>query len=193
LDRIILRCLEKAPDRRFGSTREIVDELETFARSGFPRPQPRPATPEVSDGEESGLPGHWWRVHQMLVIALYGTMIVLLFVLNAPRDSRLLTGCAFLSLALGAWNGATRVHLLFTSGFNRKAIRAEVGRTAALLRGFDLGFSLTLVVASLTLLPSSQPWAAVLGAVGVSYAAVSLVVEPATIRSVFSVRPGQGE
>jgi hypothetical protein len=129
----------------------------------------------------------------MLVIALYGTMIVLLFVLNAPRDSRLLTGCAFLSLALGAWNGATRVHLLFTSGFNRKAIRAEVGRTAALLRGFDLGFSLTLVVASLTLLPSSQPWAAVLGAVGVSYAAVSLVVEPATIRSVFSVRPGQGE
>jgi hypothetical protein len=182
LDRIILRCLEKSPDNRFGSTREVVRDLEALS-GAFAIQSAAPGPVEESPAV---LRGHWWVVHQSLVIALYTIMIVLLFVAKAGLGHLLLEVCAFLALACGVGNGAVRVHLLFTFRFNRKSIRKEIGRTGTLIRGIDLGFSLVLLAAALGILSDSQPWAAALASVGVSYAVVSFIAEPTTIRSVFS-------
>lgn len=183
LDRVILKCLEKSPAGRYGSTPALVAELRRLSTPGAELP--RILTPE--EEAETALPSHWWTVHQALVITLFTVMIVLLFVANAGWQDGLVRALAFLLLASGAGNGAIRVHLLFTARFNRRAIRSELVRTRWLIRGLDLVFSLILLVAAIGILPVSQPWAAGLASVGVAYTVVSLIVEPVTVRSVFSL------
>jgi len=192
LDAIILKCLEKDPEDRFASTREIVTELERIAGHPRPRLAARNVGPPLrvltDQDDASGLPSHWWVFHQSAVMALYTVMVILLFMVQRQYQGPLLFGCAFLALACGIWNGAMRAHLLFTSQFNRGAIREEVGRTARLIRAVDLAFTLALLAAAAGVLPASQPWAAAFASVGLCYAVVFLVVEPTTVRSVFSDR-----
>jgi len=184
LDHIVLRCLEKLPGDRYPATRELVGDLVGLAPdTSRPESASRNA---FAGGAASELHPRWWVVHQILVIALYTTMIVLVFVSNAPRSLGLLLGCGFLALGSGIWNGAMRVHLLFTLRFNRKEFGRELRRTVSLMRLVDLAFSLALVAAAGVILPDSQPWAAVFAAVAVCYAVVALIVEPTTVRSVFS-------
>lgn len=184
LDRIILRCLEKSPEARFGSTRAVVDELERLAGDA-PQTLPTANTSGREKDDTSHLRGYWWVVHQCLVIALYATMIVLCFIINAQYQLGPVLWSAFLTLACGIWNGAMRAHLLFTWRFNRSALPGELARTSGLVWPVDLVFTLLLIVSALSVLPESQPWAATLASVAVGYAVVFLVVEPTTSRSVF--------
>jgi hypothetical protein len=183
LDRIVLRCLQKSPASRCASRGELVRDLRSLAEG-------RGRDISVGRREEPGedaLGTRWWVIHQVAVIALYALMIVLRFVANGGATRWLLVE-AFLAMACGIWNGALRVHLLFTRRFNRRALARELGRSLFLVRPVDLVFSSSLLAGALTILPESQPWAAVFGAVGICYAAVAFIVEPATLRSVFPDR-----
>jgi serine/threonine protein kinase len=191
LDRVIARCLEKVPDDRFGSAREVVAELQRLKQESSSAPEnafasgSTPAHGPEKEAAESELRSHWWIVHQVSVVALYMLMIILCFVLNAMYSAPLLIWSAFVALACGIWNGAMRVHLLFTLRFNRGALRKELDRAARLMWPIDLAFSLVLVGVGMNVLPESQPWAAVMAAVGICYGVVFFIVEPTTARSVF--------
>lgn len=183
LDQVILKCLEKSPASRYGSTPVLVAELRRLSTPAAELPPIRTQREE----EETELRSHWWVVHQALVITLFTVMIILLFVANAGADDGLVRALSFLLLASGAGNGAIRAHLLFTSRFNRRAIRNELARIRPLIRGLDMVFTLILLAAAVVILPESQPWAAGLASVGVAYSVVALIVEPVTVRSVFSI------
>ncbi len=83
-------------------------------------------------------------------------------------------------------NGTLRTHLLFTSRFNRSAIRIELRRAASWMLRIDVAFVLLLLVASVAVSDLGHMRAGVLAAVAVGYAVVALVVEPATVRAIFA-------
>ncbi len=96
----------------------------------------------------------------------------------------------FRRVGLPVANGTLRTHLLFTSRFNRSAMRTELQRARKWMLRIDVIFVLLLLVASVAVSDLGDITAGVLAAVAVGYAVVALVVEPATVRAIFA---GEGD
>ncbi len=188
LERVLDKCLQKEPEDRYRSIDELVRELKALETSkgqggegqSAPRIHPRPSKLEPSLGS------YWWVVHQVGVMILYASMVAVLWDLQESRSGTWPLVLSFSILACAIVNGTLRTHLLFTSRFNRSAIVTELRQVRMLKRLVDGLFCLFLLAAAATVLGDHQILAGILAAVSVGYAVVFLVVEPATVRSIFT-------
>jgi hypothetical protein len=165
---IVARCLRKAPADRFQSASEIVGALELAA------------TPS-SDRGRTG----WWRVHQLVMAALYVTSAVLGWQIKEWIETPTGLGL-FLAVGVGATIGCVlRGHVLFTERVNPRALTAEHRRIARPLLAVDLLLALALGAGGLLIV--ARPVTAMLTiALALGIALAATVVEPATNRSVFA-------
>ncbi len=160
----IMRCLEKAPADRIESARAIIDGLEDIGPKVVRRPEGRT----------------WWRVHQLVVIAVYLVGCGLTWQV-AQWEPGMVSRLVFLLTGLlAATAGVVRGHLLFTERTNSPRLPLEHRRVRRPLAGLDLTTATSLVVAA-ALASTVRPVAAALAlglAAGIALAAI--LIEPAT-------------
>jgi hypothetical protein len=188
LDNLIQKCLQKNPEQRYQSTRQLVDELHLLGESGAKREAPvvsKRQHAEENDGEIR-LQSYWWVVHQTLVVVFYAVMIVVLWEVQDEDRSFWSMLSYFATLACAIANSVLRIHLLFTSRFNRSAILDQITRLFGWLRRVDGVFTVGVLAAAAASF-QDRLTAAVLASVAVGYAVIFLVVEPATVHSVFAL------
>ena len=189
LDRIVKRCLPKDREQRYPSTPTLLEDLERArTEMGSDLSEDETAAQRAQDRPSSQPTLHslWWVIHQVLVLALYGSMVFTLWKVQGwtPQDWTLLVffgvfGCA-------AVNGTLRTHLLFTARFNPNFIVSELSRAAPWLRRIDGLFAALLLLGAFAVAFDHQLLAAFLAGIAMGYVVVFLIVEPATTRARFS-------
>lgn len=132
--------------------------------------------------------------HQVAFIVFCALLTAALFQVSVWAPG-VLTRLAFIGgLAVASGIAITRIHLLFTSRLNQSAILRELSRVKPWARRADWCFSVALVVAALAIAGDRRLVAALLMGAAAAYAAVFLLVEPATCAAVFqgaeAPRPG---
>jgi serine/threonine protein kinase len=202
--RIVRRCIEKDPERRYASTGELAAELREAERAfgtavadTGPSGQRADANsaaalhePPVTDKdpEDGRLHAGWWTFHQAAVLCLYGVMIAVGWnVLEEAGTGRDWPARAifFGILSGGIGAGTLRTHLLFTSRFNARAMAEQLHRTRTWLVSADTLFSSALALGALRTMGADPLAASALVAVAVGYAIVFFFVEPSTTRAIF--------
>ncbi len=189
LDRIVERCLPKDREQRYSSTPTLLEDLER-ARAEIGRdlsedeaavqhPQDRPSS-------QPSLHSFWWVIHQALVLALYGSMVLALWQVKEWTSDVWTLLVFFGVFGCAAVNGTLRTHLLFTARFNSTFIHSELGRAAPWLRRIDGLFAALLLLGAFALAFDHQLLAAFLAGIAMGYVVVFLIVEPATTRARFS-------
>jgi predicted Ser/Thr protein kinase len=166
---VIAKCLQKAPEQRFGSAAELLGALD------------------AADFEGSDTAPHatWWRMHQIVVVLLYATAATQGWQLKEWVETPVTVGI-FLALAAAATvAGVLRGHLVFTDLMNRGRLATERRRTHHAIRAGDMLTALLLfadaaIVAATRALPAVFAIALALGIV-----LASLVLEPATSAAAF--------
>jgi predicted Ser/Thr protein kinase len=170
---VIAKCLQKAPDQRFGSAAELLGALDAaeFEQTG---PLPRAA---------------WWRIHQIVVVLLYVTAATLAWQMKEWVETPV-TVAIFLALGAAATiAGVLRGHLVFTELMNRSRLTTERHRTRQATRLIDLLSALLLFVDA-SVIASSRALPAVFTiALALGIALASLVLEPATTAAAFGEEP----
>jgi hypothetical protein len=184
LDRIVRRCLQKDPSDRYGTTQEIVADLERLRE-------------EMTAGRSSGGKRHfaplmrrsraqqWLVVHQIAVSAVYVAMLVPAWMARqwlAQPWSRvfLLT-----TLAMVAAATSLRLHLWFTAAAFPRQLAAQHARTWRWTRLCDAGLALIFIAAAAALGDSHPAFAMLFLGVAVAVAVASFVIEPSTARAAF--------
>lgn len=183
LQRILDKCLQKSPVNRYSSTQELLHELRILAKSEVA--DPTEDTTTSGGNEEEELRSYWWVVHQIGVLVFYATMTVVLWDVAENRSGTLPLAVRFAALICAMINGTFRTHLLFTARFNRRRIRSGLRQVHPWKRIVDGLFCLLLMAGAVLNLSDPPLLSGVLAAVAVGYAVVFLVVEPATVRSIF--------
>jgi len=166
---VIAKCLQKAPDQRFGSAAEILGALD------------------VAEFEQPETARHvtWWRIHQIVIVLIYATAATLGWHLKEWVETPVTVG---IFLALGAAAtvaGVLRGHLVFTDLMNRSRLTIERRRTRHAIRWFDL-LTVLLLLADAAIIARTRALPAVFAiALALGIAVASLVLEPATIAAAF--------
>jgi hypothetical protein len=174
---VIERCLRKSAAERFASGAEISRALATE------RPTVDPAAVR------------WWRAHQAIIVGLYFLAAVFAWFIKQELDLDVAPGRGVGTPALVVFGivgvaatvgGILRFHLLFVERRNRRALAAELRRTAPITLVTDIVIASALIVDSLLLLVSEWHLAAVLiAALGVGIGIARLFLEPFTERDAF--------
>jgi predicted Ser/Thr protein kinase len=166
---VIARCLRKNPAERFGSAAELVGALDTVAAAAAP-PSPH-AT--------------WWRVHQVIVVAIYVVGATLAWQIKDWIETPL-TVSAFLAFGAAATiGGVLRGHLIFTELMNRPQLTAERRRTAHAARAVDLIAGILLFTDGVVLAGTRALPAVLTIALALGIALATVVLEPATTAAAF--------
>jgi serine/threonine-protein kinase len=164
------RCLRKAPEARYRSAGEIELALEHAEASTV-------LPPGVT----------WWRVHQLVVIALYVAAATLGWQIKEWIETPT-TVSLFIALGVGAAiGGVLRGHLVFTELVNRSHLLDERRRAGTAMLVVDLLIGAALV-ADGTLLAAWPLTAVLTMALAIGIALAALVLEPATTRAVLGER-----
>ena len=193
LDRIIRRCLRKAPSERYQSTEELVADLERLQRVTGTPDTPR-IGPERALRVKSTLarPRTWWQVHQVGVMLTYLAMVYPAW-LAREWASGAFAVAPFVAFVVSAvCNGTLRVHLLFTAAFNTGAFAPEHKRAGPWLQRTDCVAGAMLILSALPIAAPHAAVATLLAAVGIGVMVVSLMIEPATTRAAFPRRGTSG-
>ncbi|MGH9144750.1 MAG: serine/threonine-protein kinase, partial [Vicinamibacterales bacterium] len=174
LAQVIVRCLRKAPEDRFGSAPELVGALDAVSAA----PALRPAAQVM-----------WWRVHQIVIVMFYAGAAVLGWQLKEWVETPF-TIAIFLALGAAATiGGILRGHLVFTELMNRARLTIELRRTRRGLRLVDLLTAL-LLFADAAIIVAVRALPAVFAlAIGLGIALASMVLEPATSAAAFGGEP----
>jgi serine/threonine-protein kinase len=129
LDQIVRRCLPKNPEERYPSTPKLLEDLEqTRTEMGSDLSEDETAVQREQDKPSSqpSLHSFWWVIHQILVLALYGSMVFALWKVQ-EWTSEVWTLLVFFGVfGCAAVNGTLRTHLLFTARFNPAFIHSEL-------------------------------------------------------------------
>jgi hypothetical protein len=182
LERVVRRCLEKDPARRYPTTSMLVRDLtgagESTSREQSNEPQ------AAGHGGQAGT-RRWWRVHQWLVMAGVSALLILdgwvaLWVGGAAQYPLF-----FGLLALGVTATTLRAHLLFVSRYRAPAMAAEWRRAMTWLQALDLTFAAINAGAAVAIGPAHPVASSVVLAAAAILAAAVTVIEPATARSAF--------
>ncbi len=189
LDRIVERCLPKNPDQRYSSTPALLEDLER-ARTEMGSDQSE-GEPEAQQGQDRpsaqpSLHSLWWVIHQVLVLALYASMVFTLWKVQEWTSETWTLLVFFGVFGCAAVNGTLRTHLLFTARFNPTFIHSELARAAPWLRPIDGLFAALLLAGAFAVAFDRQLLAAFLAGIAMGYVVVFLIVEPATTRARFS-------
>ena len=210
---VIRRCLQKDPEQRYGSTRELVDDLAGARRtpaasaaslradepshgSGDPERGQRSgatgATARGSDDPERGTPLSpvwWWQFHQRAAGVVYYAMLYPLWRVREWAPSPWGSAVFFAALAAVLVAANLRFHLSFTERFTPDELDLQQTRVAPWVRAADWLFAALLLAATALIADTHPAWASLTAAVGIVSALTFLVIEPATTRAAFRRRP----
>ncbi len=189
LDRIVERCLPKDPEQRYPSTPKLLEDLEQArTEMGSDLGEEERVFQDGRDKSSSppSLHSFWWVIHQVLVLALYGSMVLALWQVKEWSSDVWTLMVFFGVFGCAAVNGTLRTHLLFTARFNATFIHSELGRAAPWLRRIDGLFVALLLLGAFALAFDHPLLAACLAGIAMGYVVVFLIVEPATTRARFS-------
>lgn len=201
LDEVVRRCLEKPPERRYGSMDEVVVALE---RLDTPRPfvgiQAGSGSGPVGSSESPlGARGlRWWQIHQAVISVFYGLALVPLWFVR-PAFASLERGgihAGLFVLAVVAMAVATsvRLNLAFIARVQPWQLAPTRARTRPLVRASDWLMSLSLLAAGAVVFVAGRPeLAALLAGLAVFTTVSFLVIEPGTESGVFSAGEGTAD
>lgn len=185
LNRIVQKCLCKAADERYQSTRDLVVDLERWERAAFGEAL-RTSDVVLSPAATFRFsPRWWWRAHQMIISGLYLAM------LGPMWDARVWLGGRpgfFLFMAYvgcAALNTMLRGHLLFLDRYAPAELYGQTRRSRWWIRGSDALLASLLLLASVAAAADHERMAAFLAGIAIAVAITFLVVEPATTRAAF--------
>jgi hypothetical protein len=188
LDRIVARCLRKDPADRYGSTQELVADLEQLESD---LALLRQRSSDRSGSRPPSAVGHWrsgwWLTHQVVVVGLYVVATALGWQIKEWVKVGV-TVSVFIGLGAGAAiGGVLRGHLVFTEYFNWRNLGTERRRVARALVVVDVLMGVALGVDAILL--ARWPLTAMLTlAFGILIALASLVLEPATTKAALEDR-----
>ena len=210
---VIRRCLQKDPEQRYGSTRELVDDLSAARRtpapsaaslradepshgSGDPERRQRSgatdAPARVSDDPQRGTPLSplwWWQFHQRAAGVVYYAMLYPLWRVREWAPSPWGSAVFFAALAAVLVAANLRFHLSFTERFTPDELDLQQTRVAPWVRAADWLFAALLLAATALIADTHPAWASLTAAVGIVSAVTFLAIEPATTRAAFRDRP----
>ena len=195
--RAIDRCLQKDPNDRFPSTRELLSALESAAA-------PAPAAPALTVSPAAPAPRgspsapaapvvpvppvspalRWWRFHQVAAAATYWAVIWPMWHVHRSLGR---AGLFFFfgTLAAVVVSGNLRLHLWFSSRVYPEDLPAHRLEVARWIWWADAALAVLLVTAGIALPEDRAGWAAVLMSVGIGSTVAFLLIEPATARAAF--------
>ena len=169
LAELISRCLRKAPAERFGSAAEIVGALKATGDAGAA------TSPHTT----------WWRVHQIVIAALYIIAAMLAWRIKDSNEMPL-TVAIFLALGAAATIGAVlRCHLVFTEVMNRPRLADERRRTSRPTMLLDMVTGVLLVIDAGMIAGASALTAVSALSLAIGIVMASIVLEPATTAAAF--------
>jgi serine/threonine protein kinase len=184
LERIVATCLQKDPARRYGSTQELVADLEQLAVEL--------ATQKRQSSHHSrpvyltrGQPRWWWQVHQLVVSAIYAGMLYPAWLVRGflPRPGGMLFFLALLAATAAAVT--FRLHLWFVSRFFPGELAAQRARSQLPTQLSDTAFAACLLAAAVAMAGDHPEFAVLLVAVAISTLVAAFVIEPTTARVAF--------
>jgi Protein kinase domain len=194
LNRIVATCLRKPAEDRYGSTPELVADLERLQADLLALREPGTpavgiASPIVAGARRSSTRPQaaqwWWEFHQAAVSMVYAVMIYPAWRarlwLNVPWGMLFF----FAVLAAAATSITVRLHLRFTARVYPTELPLQRARARPWTRGSDAGFSVALLLAGLGLRDAHPEFAALFVGVAIAAAVSSVIVEPATTRAAF--------
>jgi serine/threonine protein kinase len=169
---VVDRCLCKSAADRFASAIEIVTALQA-GDSG------------LSSGLSAGRAATWWRVHQLIVMAVYVAATTIAWSIKETFAGSL-SLWLFVSLGIGsAIAGVSRGHLLFTSAVNRPRLRTERLRVRRPMMVVDLIIACALAADGLSIATARPLWGMLTIALAVGIALAAILMEPATTAATF--------
>jgi hypothetical protein len=178
LDAIIQRCLRKKPLDRYGSTKELLHDLEQLWGSDRSNPLPTP----------SKVDRPWWQIHQLAMMFFSAGALIFLWLvypLARPLWASLLL--AFAALVNGVPLIGIRAHHCFAWRFQPATVRRDWIRCRRAVRVADWAFSAIFAAMAGLMLSVDRPGtAAPLLILAVANAVIFLVVEPAAETGAFA-------
>ena len=169
LTAVIERCLRKRRDDRFASATDLLAALA-----------------DAGDDAPAAAHAVWWRVHQVIVSALYVTAAGLGWLIKEWWIETPLTVAVFIALGAGATIGAVlRGHLVFTEWNNRAHLTRELRRTRRAAVLLDTLFAAMLAVDAVMVTPVRALGALFALSLGLGIALAAIVLEPATTAAAF--------
>ncbi len=173
LDRVIARCLQKAPDARFLSVEAL---LQALVEPGGAPGSGRHNNPQAL---------WWWKFHQAVTSFAYLVLLVPLWLVH-----EWLPGLPGLLLFLTGLTGALvasllRLHLWFTVRSYPAEWPAQRRAAGRWIAAADVVFAGVLVAAALLLLADHSRVASILVSAAVAVVLSFWVIEPATTRAAF--------
>ena len=186
LDRIVAICLRKQPSDRYGSTFDLVADLErlqTELKEATWPPLGRRSNHAPPAVRSTAL--WWWQLHQGVVSTIYVLMMYPAWRVRAWLPSP--WGLAFLLAALASAAAATtlRLHVWFTARSYPSELSVEHARARPWVRRCDVAFAASQLLAALGIGNRHPAFAMLFVTVGVATAIASFVIEPTAARAAF--------
>ena len=182
---VIARALQKNPDDRFTTTRELLDALSPPGTRSTPSTVRTVGT--VRTAGTLGALG-WWATHQLIVALAYWFMVWPAWHVHKWTGRYgVLTFLA--TLAIVTIGANTRLHLWFTARTYPGELAAQLANISRLVRAADIAFALIMIATGLAIADGHTGWGALFIAFGLGGALAFLVIEPATARAAFGATP----
>ena len=174
LERVLRRCLARAPDDRYQSAEALVNDLRSLQRTS----EPMSSIPVPS--REPRL--WWWQVHQATTAAVVASTPVWSWIarewISRPRGAWIFF--AILSVATAAV--ILRLNMLFTSRVQPQMLAEHHGRLSTWLPWTEGALALLLLWSAALISDRHEAWAALLIGLAILIGASLAVIEPATNR-----------
>ncbi|HKW02388.1 MAG TPA: serine/threonine-protein kinase, partial [Vicinamibacterales bacterium] len=183
LDRVIARCLQKAPDARYRSTHDLVAHLERArsADSGERHQTPTRQQPSRTLA--------WWQFHQAAASVGYLVMLVPLWLARTGTPGAASTTLFFVGLAAVLVATTLRLHVWFAVRELPGESSSQRARAGAWIRLADVVFVLVLVASSALAFDAHVEMAVLFLAAAIGALVSFAIIEPATARAAFSRTP----
>ena len=191
LDRVIHVCLQKDPLQRYGSTREVIADLERLqAELPSLRSAASSGITSRSVRARAGAASRWIVVHQIAMSVVYLAMLYPVWYvrvwLPGPWDIGFVLGV----LAIVAAAVSLRLHLWFTHLHFPERLAAQHDRTSRRTRLCDGAFAVAGIGAAVVIGGGHPEFAMLFVGVSMAVLVASFVIEPATAAAALG---GRGE
>ena len=184
---IISRTLEKNPDDRFPSTKDLAAALagDFPGKSYPPGTMPSPGKKTIPPADREAM--SWWTTHQLIVALAYWFMVWPAW--SVHKWTGRYGVLAFLAtLAIVVVGANVRLHLWFTARTYPGELAPQLASIHRLVRGADVAFSLVMIATGLVIADDHTGWGALFVSFGLGAALAFLVIEPATARAAFRTK-----
>lgn len=184
LDHLVEVCLHKEPDKRYGSTRELIAELERVhdELAGL-RATPGAGIPAGLRVRATDAP-RWLIVHQIVVSVIYLASLYPVWYARVWLPDPWSMLFLLVVLATAAAGTTLRLHVWFTTVNFPQHLAAQQARTGTRTRLCDLAFALTQIAAALAIGSRHPEFAMLFVGVSTAMLVASFVIEPATAAAI---------